>query len=902
MSSSQFSNFSSTPDLRESADLLKEACAHSRFAMWLLQARPELAQDPWQQPYTAAAMAVALQDDGDERTLMPALRRLRQRVMLRLLVRDLAGLADLQEVMLTVTTLAELCLQHAAERLDAALRSVHGAPIGLESQCVQKLHVIGMGKLGGGELNVSSDIDLVFAYPEEGETDGANKISNQEYFARLSRKLVAALHEITEDGQVFRVDMRLRPYGESGPLVASFDMIEEYFYTQGREWERYAWVKARALTGNQDDLLMKLVAPFVFRRHLDFSALGSLRDLHSQIRQEVLRRDAADDIKLGPGGIREIEFIVQLFQLIRGGRNTALRNRATLATLQEIARQGLLPEEAVRDLAQGYTFLRRLEHRLQYLDDKQTQILPHDASDRDRVARSMGAPDWSQFLLLLDFQRDRITRHFDAIFSGAGRSTEESTLTAVWSQTISEDEAIDRLKRIGFQHAAEIFRRTREFRLSGRYRRMAAGTQARLDQLLPRLLEVAAQCEHPDATMERLLNVIESIGRRESYLALLVEYESARSSLARLASVSPWAAEYLAQHPILLDELISPAVAATPDWAMLKSWLRDNLEQTQDNAERQMDILRHFKHAQTFRLLVQDLAGNLALETLSDHLSDLATLIIGEVLPLAWQSLRTRHRAIPKFAVVAYGKLGGKELGYASDLDLIFLYDDEAAAAQENYGRLAHRINSWLASTTRAGVLYDTDLRLRPNGASGLLVSSVQGYRDYELHRAWVWEHQALTRARFVAGDPVIGERFEELRQQVLRMDRDREQLRRDISDMRSKMLEAHPNASGLFDLKHDRGGIIDVEFVVQYIVLGFTREFPALGANEGNLALLRMAGELDLIPPALGESVRDAYREFRQLQHGLRLQGAQYARVPVDSVTRHIEHVRALWTRVFKD
>jgi glutamate-ammonia-ligase adenylyltransferase len=883
------------------AVLLEHATAFSRFALRQLQANPHLAQEPFLHPYSPEDMRLALVDGGeDENSLRQSLRHLRQKVILRLLVRDLGGRANLTEVMATVSSLAEVCLQHAVTRLDGKLRQQYGTPLSVDGQSEQGLHVIGMGKLGGGELNVSSDIDLVFAYPEEGDTSGPNPISNHEYFTRLCKKLVSVLHDITEDGQVFRVDMRLRPYGDSGPLVSSFDMIEEYFYTQGREWERYAWVKARTLTGHQGEMLMKMVAPFVFRRHLDFSALGSLRDLHAQIRQEVQRRDTADDIKLGPGGIREVEFMAQLFQLIRGGRNTALRTRPTLVTLQVLGEQGLLPTEAVKELCEGYAFLRNVEHRLQYLDDRQTQVLPQDGADRDRIARSMGVPDWPAFLARLQLHRDRITRLFESIFSGNGGANEAPALAPVWSPVISEEEAAERLQLAGYRAASETFRRIREFRTSGRYLRMAASTQARLDSLIPRLMESAAQSDGPDETFERLLGVIESIGRRESYLALLVEYESARAHLTRLASASPWAAQYLAQHPILLDELISAPGSAAPDWDGLKAWLRRNLDETEGNAERQMDILRHFKHTQTFRLLVQDLAGTLAVETLSDHLSDLATVIIGEVLPLAWRAVRTRHCETPKFAVIGYGKLGGKELGYASDLDIIFLYDDEAPDAQENYARLAQRLNTWLSSTTTAGLLYETDLRLRPNGASGLLVSSLAAYREYELGSAWVWEHQALTRARFVAGDRSIGDRFEELRQEVLRKDRSHDPLRLDVSAMRLKMLEGHPNSSGLLDIKHDRGGIVDVEFVVQYVVLGFAHQYPELTANIGNLALLHKAGELALLPAGLAETVRDAYREFRRLQHALRLQGSHYARVDPAAVLTHTSAVKALWQSVF--
>ena len=880
--------------------LMQRARDHSRYVRQVLDTSPELVDEPWQEPFSVEKMQAAIALSPDDAALGTALRRLRQRVILRLLVRDLAGMADLTEVMTTMTALAEICLRHAVTLLARWLHASFGSPIGTQSATRQQLHVIGMGKLGGAELNVSSDIDLIFAYPEEGETSGPTRISNQEYFTRLGRKVISVLHEITPDGQVFRVDMRLRPYGDSGPLVASFDMIEEYFYTQGREWERYAWVKARALTGDRAEELVKMIAPFVFRRHLDFSALGSLRELHSKIRQEVRRRDSADDIKLGPGGIREVEFMAQVFQLIRGGRNTALRARPTLAVLQVLEDQDLLPRTVAGDLREGYVYLRKLEHRLQYLDDRQTHTLPQDADDRARIARSMAAPDWEAFVTQLRSHRERITEHFESIFASHPPGVDAHGLTVVWSTMLPDKEAAAILRHAGFRDGAEMLRRMREFRASGRFARMAASTQARLDQLLPRLLAAAAGCEQPDTAFERLLTIVESIGRRDSYLALLVEYPTALANLARLAAASPWATHYLAQHPILLDELIGAASDSRPDWVALQARLHDNLDETRGNPERQMDIVRHFKHAQTFRLLVQDLAGTLPLETLSDHLSDLAGLVLSEVLPLAWEGVRTRHCATPRFAVIGYGKLGGKELGYASDLDIIFLYDDATTEALENYARLAQRVNTWLSNTTSAGLLYETDLRLRPNGASGLMVSSTQAYREYQLRNAWVWEHQALTRARFVAGDAGVGQRFEEIRQQVLSAPRDRAQLKRDIAGMRQKMLSAHPNPGELFDLKHDHGGIVDVEFTVQFFVLGFAHEYPRLTANIGNLALLIVVGELGLLPQALIVEVRDAYREFRRQQHALRLQGAQFARVPKTSVVAQRNAVRQLWDAVF--
>lgn len=833
----------------------------------------------------------------DDAGLARRLRKLRQAVMLRIIARDLGGRADLQEVVRTATALAEETVRAALAFHQRALHAQLGRPMGIGG-AVQHLHVIGMGKLGGGELNVSSDIDLVFAYPEDGETEGPRKISNHEFFTRLARRLIPALAEFTEDGFVFRVDTRLRPNGESGPLVASFDMLEEYFYSQGREWERYAWVKARVIAGDRENDLMALVTPFVYRRHLDFSALESLRGLHSQVRQEVMRKDIADNIKLGPGGIREIEFLVQVFQLIRGGRESALRLRPTLAALDQLGSRGLLPADAVEQLRTAYVFLRNLEHRLQYLDDRQTQSLPQETEDRLLIAQAMGFGTYADFEQALAKHRDLVSRHFDAIFAGNDEAVPAEE-NAGW---LRADPALaaSRLKTLGFRDPEAALASLSALRTGARYLRMSASGQARLERLLPLLVEAAASSGPADQTFGRLLQVIESIGRRESYLALLLEFPQALAALARLAAASPWAAEYLARQPMLLDELITAPAKAAPDWPRLKTELREAMDEHAGNIERQMDMLRHFKHAQTMRLLVQDLGGDLPLETLSDHLSDLAFAVLEEVLRQAWAGLRTRHREQPRFAVVAYGKLGGKELGYASDLDLIFLYDDEHEAAQEVYARLAQRINTWLTSATPAGVLYETDLRLRPNGAAGLLVSSLAAFEDYQRSQAWVWEHQALTRARHVAGDRELGARFEAVREAVLRMPRERARLKKDVADMRQKMREGHPNRSQLFDLKHDAGGIVDVEFIVQYLVLGYSHQHPELTGNLGNLALLARGAQLQLIPVALAEAARAAYREFRLRQHALRLQGERYARLPRDTVARHAQSVTALWNWVF--
>jgi len=882
---------------------LVRAAQLSRYVRDILSAEPGLpAGIPLEVPLDRAWMRAQFEGrDQDDQSLKMALRRLRKSVLLSVITRDLEGRADLAEVVATVSALAEESLGAAVANHAVWMAREFGNPLGAASGAAQQLQVIAMGKLGGSELNVSSDIDIVFAYPEDGQTDGPRPISNHEFFARLARRIISAIAEVTADGFVFRVDTRLRPYGDSGPLAVSFDMLEEYFTTQGREWERYAWVKARALTGNAARELEAVVTPFVYRRHLDYSVIASLRSLHAQIRQEVQKREIADNIKLGPGGIREIEFLVQVFQIIRGGREPAFRLRPTLKALALLGEKQILTAAAVEELRGAYVYLRNLEHRLQYLDDQQTQMLPRTDEDRGLIAQMMGCASYSVLRQELDAHRSIVSRHFEAIFAAVKENGASQDPSDPWLQSLTKEQAHARLAAMGFTDPQRIHARLADIKSSARYRRMAASSQTLLDRLLPQLLDTARMLSNPDATFERMLNVVDSIGRRESYLALLLEYPNATAGLARLASASPWAADFLAQHPILLDELINPqGGSGAPDWPRLREALRANLDEHDGNTERQMDSLRHFKQAQTLRLLALDLTGALPLETLSDHLSDLAGTVLEEVLRLAWQALRTRHREHPRFAIIGFGKLGGKELGYASDLDIIFLYDDEHAAAPEIYARLAQRINTWLASATSAGVLYETDLRLRPNGVAGLLVSRVDAFGEYEFEKAWVWEHQALTRARFVAGDAEVGGRFERIRSEVLCRARELPALGREIIEMRDKMRDAHPNSGGLFDLKHDRGGIVDVEFAVQFLVLGHAHRHPEMAGNIGNLALLKLAARLSLLPEEIADAAHAAYREFRRLQHAMRLQGERYARVERAMVAQYIRAVLRLWESVF--
>jgi len=616
----------------------------------------------------------------------------------------------------------------------------------------------------------------------------------------------------------------------------------------------------------------------------------------------VARRDMANNIKLGPGGIREIEFIAQVFQLIRGGRDKALQIRPTLLVLALLAERGILTEPAVRELAVAYRFLRNLEHRLQYLDDAQTHTLPEKPEDQALIARGMGFADYAALLEELDDHRANVSRHFEAVFADPNRKGHE--LSAVWQGCDDGENAqgpAQELARLGYGDAAGGAQRLAGIRSGSRYQQMPPGIRERFDALVPRLIETAAETPNPDATLTRGLDLLEAISRRAAYLALLQQYPQALQKVAQLVSASSWAATYLTRHPVLLDELLDARLLeAAPDWAAFRAQLAQDLNEHEPDTERQMDMMREAHHAQVFRLLLQDLGGLLPLERLSDHLSELADIMLDSACRLAWRKLAKRHRDVPAFAVIAYGKLGGKELGYASDLDIIFLFEDEASDAPEIYARLAQRINTWISSTTPAGILFQTDLRLRPNGESGLLVSSVEAFRQYQMESAWVWEHQALTRARFSAGDAGIGRKFEAIRIEVLRKPRDLAELKREVSAMREKMAAAHANKSALFDIKHDRGGLIDVEFIVQALVLGHAHEHAGLTGNLGNLALLKIAAGLGLIPEDLAERVRDAYRKYRTLQHSLRLNDAQYARVERGTLAQEIADVRELWRKVF--
>ena len=902
------------------AERLAYARRFSRYLDQLLIARPDIID--WLagcdgQSLSATHMQTFLEtalgnpaESADDTVLRKGLRHLRQRVMAHLILRDIAAGASLAEIVETMTTLADVTTLFALDYHHKDLATRYGNPLGSDGQA-QHLAIIGMGKLGGRELNVSSDVDYIFVYPEEGETsgreNGAGQIDNYDFFTRLGKRLIASLNDLTEDGQVFRVDMRLRPNGDSGPLVCSSDMLENYFITQGREWERYAWIKARVM--NEADMACapamttSVAKPFVYRKYLDFGAINAMRALHAQIRQEVARKDRTEHIKLGPGGIREIEFIAQVFQLIRGGRDSALQIRPTLLVLERLKNSGQLGADDVKSLSNAYVFLRRLEHRLQYLDDAQTHMLPDSAEDRALLAESMGFNAWEALYAALNAHRDIVSNHFQAVFSDPNNSDDTQPIQDIWQGIASHDQAIERLSALGYQKAEAILERIQRLTQTGRYQQLPPSNRERLDAAACSLISLAIKTTSPDAAVLRGLDFLESISGRGAYLALLQQYPQALSRVADLVGASSWGAQFLTRHPLLLDELLDQRLLETAtDFQAYREELDRALAESNDDMEVEMNILREMHHAQLFRLLIQDLAGLHTLERISDFLSELADIIVDRTITLVWRKLTKRHTDTPHFAVIGYGKLGGKELGYGSDLDIVYLYDDPDQDAAQNYMRLGQRLTTWLSSQTSSGIVYEIDTRLRPNGESGMLAISLDGFRDYEEKSAWVWEHQALTRARFVAGDKALGERFEQVRRDILCKERDIDTLRQEVIAMRQKMFDAHgATQPGLFDIKQDPGGIIDVEFIVQFLILAQANRYPDLTDNLGNIALLHRVAEHGLIDATLSLSVQTAYREYRRLQHTNRLNDDPKARLAVTpELQAHIDAVLALKQQVF--
>jgi glutamate-ammonia-ligase adenylyltransferase len=859
---------------------------------------------------------------GEGRNLAAALRVARHVVIERLAVLDVEQEASLSTVTTVMTTLAETALEAALAQACSDVSLRHGTPRTADGQPIE-LWIVGMGKLGARELNVSSDIDLIYVYEDEGQTDGEQSISAHEYFAKVARALYALIGDVTEDGFVFRVDLALRPNGNSGPPVVSLAMLEEYLQTQGREWERFAWLKSRvvapraAVASGRALALRQLVTPFVYRRYLDYGVFEGLRQLHAKIREEAQRRAAgrperSNDVKLSRGGIREIEFIVQLLLVVRGGQFPEIRTRSTLKALQRLAARGLMKPAAAERLAEGYTFLRRVEHRIQYLDDQQTHLLPASDEDLGWIARSMGlacSADACELLDLLGAVREIVATEFDALLhegrSVAGNGGGPCKACGPGGRSIDGDEFLERLP-------GALAERVRRWAEGARVQALRDASKQRLARLVQRAADGVTQRRCTEEAALRFIDWIEPLLRRESYLALLVERPEVQQRLLRLLGLARWPMRYLMQHPGVIDELADARmVAGRFDRAELAAELDDRhrawVRSGEAGEEALLDTLRRAHHAEVFRTLVRDVEGRLTVEQVADDLSALADAVLERAVGWSWQQLRQRHRDEPRFAIVAYGKLGGKELGYGSDLDLVFVFDDsdepDRDRAVESYGAFVRRLITWLTVRTAAGELFDIDTALRPNGNSGLLVTSISAFEQYQRGRgsntAWAWEHQALTRARCCAGPPALAARIEAVRREVLAAPRDAAALRAEVLSMREKMRAARPVRPGLFDVKHSPGGMVDAEFAVQYLVLAHSSAHSPLLDNAGNIALLRRAEGAGLLPAGVGMAAADAYRELRRAQHRARLD-EQPTQFPEHAMDAPRGAVLALWRAVF--
>ncbi|QWE10314.1 bifunctional [glutamate--ammonia ligase]-adenylyl-L-tyrosine phosphorylase/[glutamate--ammonia-ligase] adenylyltransferase [Polynucleobacter sp. es-EL-1] len=930
-------------DFSGQIDFLKQ---HSTYAQRWLNARPDW--EDWLKQKGAQnididgilellspCQAAILAKGQDEAQFMADLRLARQRLMLWVAFRDLNGMASLQEVTHALSHFAQEALALSISYIREDLQQRFGLPWSAVTDQEMPLMVVGMGKLGGLELNLSSDIDLIFLYEHEGETKGAPKsLSYHEWFTRMGKRLIRLLAEHDANGFVFRVDMRLRPNGDSGPLVCSLDMLEEYLLVQGREWERYAWIKGRLIAPlpsspaykHCEKELDQLIRPFVYRRHLDYGVIASIRELHAQIQHEAEKRSSnhhgrSKDIKLGRGGIREIEFLAQMFQLMRGGTDPRFRIRPTLEVLELIKQQGILPAQDIESLQNAYVFLRRLEHRIQIWEDQQTHYLPEDDAARTRLGMSMGnleyAPEQSAFISELERHQTAVAQLFGKAFSlDDSARLDNASLPAGWEP----DSKI-------FPESAE---RWSAWESSPKQKQLPDKSRLIFNNLICKAADILqADCltsSNVDTTLLRFFDLLEAIARRSAYLSILSEYPQALVNVLALLRDSQWGAEYLTRHPHLLDYLLNSrtekALIEDPEqyWHEVKKTLDmrlDDVMRDGDGSEQAMDILRITHHTETFITLLADLGIGvdqaLTVEKVSDHLSALADLMLQTTFERVWPSVAKKfdvsESVAPPFAVISYGKLGGKELGYASDLDLVFLYQAEEAdyAAQEVYALLAKRMINWLTAYTSAGSLFEIDTRLRPNGSAGFLVTNADAFKKYQMREgdnaAWVWEHQALTRARFSSGNQVVGVFFDAVRCEVLSQKRDIDQLRSEILEMRRKVHAGHPNPSASFDLKHDAGGMVDIEFIVQFLVLAYSHEHPQLIGNLGNIALLRIAQELGLISAQSALQVGDAYRLLRARQHRLRLDGAEKTRVNLDAEIQLLEarqSVLKLWQEIF--
>ncbi|KAB5623988.1 bifunctional [glutamate--ammonia ligase]-adenylyl-L-tyrosine phosphorylase/[glutamate--ammonia-ligase] adenylyltransferase [Pseudomonas putida] len=923
-----------------------QVAAASDFVLEQAQREPAtlfelLASGEMDRPYGPGQLRAHIKAAADaaqsEDELARNLRRARNRQQVRIIWRDITRQAELGETCRDLSELADASIDEAYQWLYPRHCQQFGTPIGNRTGQPQHMVVLGMGKLGAVELNLSSDIDLIFAFPEGGETEGVKRsLDNQEFFTRLGQRLIKALDPVTVDGFVFRVDMRLRPYGSAGALVLSFNALEQYYQDQGRDWERYAMIKARVVAGDQvaGAQLQEMLRPFVYRRYLDFSAIEALRTMKQLIQQEVRRKGMAENIKLGAGGIREVEFIAQAFQLIHGGRDLSLQQRPLLKVLATLEGQGYLPPAVVSELRDGYQFLRYTEHAIQAIADRQTQMLPDSELDRERVAYILGFADWQAFHDQLMQWRGRVDWHFRQVIADPDEEEAEGELVVggewspLWEQAQDEEAAGRQLEEAGFKQSGEALRRLASLRASPSLRSMQRIGRERLDAFIPRLLAQTVEHQNPDLVLERVLPLVEAVARRSAYLVLLTENPGALRRLLTLCAASPWIAEQITRFPLLLDELLNEGRLFSPPLAPeLASELRERLTRIpEDDLEQQMEALRHFKLAHSLRVAASEISGNLPLMKVSDYLTWLAEAILDQVLALAWRQTVARHGqpkrsdgtlCDPSFIIVGYGKVGGIELGHGSDLDLVFIHDGDPNAETDGakpidgaqfFTRLGQRIIHLLTTQTNSGQLYDVDMRLRPSGASGLLVSSLGAFERYQQNEAWTWEHQALVRARVLVGCKQVGSAFEAVRAGVLGKARDLDALRQEVSEMRAKMrasLGSKSTVAGTadnafepgqpFDVKQDAGGIVDIEFMVQYAALAWSHDHPALLRWTDNIRILEELEQAGLMPAEDAILLREVYKTFRSASHRQALQ-KQAGVIDAGQLVDERREVRRIW------
>ncbi len=876
------------------------------------------------------------------------LRRCRQEQQFKTIWQDLNRSITMQQVTADLSMFADAAISLAADWHYRDLQKRYGTPIGKKSGLAQPFMVLGMGKLGAQELNISSDIDLIFTFPESGETDHAvSSISNQEFFIKLGQKVIKSLDAMTADGFVFRVDMRLRPHGQSGALAMSFVGMEDYYETQGRDWERYAMIKARLVgwaNSNEKPALdiemaraelRQILRPFTYRQYIDFSVIEALRDMKGLIARQVQRKGMSADVKLGEGGIREVEFIVQAFQLIRGGRDSRLQERQVCKMLPFLETENYLPKGIGKLLLDAYIFLRNTEHAIQAWQDKQTQSLPADEVNQLRLAWIMGFQSWNDFFAQLQFYRQQVNKEFRAVI--AAQEVEESInqielhfWLSLWDGSLQGEEAHQQLVDRKIDSANELLKHLQNLRENKSVMSMQASSRTRLDTFIPLLLITLFDCSQKGEvtnlaeTLGRIVPLIESVARRTAYLVLLVENPIALKQLVRLCAASLLIADQLTHYPALLDELLTPeSLYAPPNKELLRDELRrDVLRLAWEDLEGHMEALRYFRSAHALRVAASEVTGALPLMKVSDYLTYIAETILEHVLELAWQYMISRHGypkredgslvEKPEFIIVAYGKLGGLELAHGSDLDLVFIHNAFANGVSSGekeldnlsfYTRLGQRIIHIVNTQTLSGKLYEVDMRLRPFGNSGLLVSSLAAFEKYQENEAWTWEHQALVRARVVAGDETLGQAFEQVRQKVLQRSRDLPQLRKEVVEMRQKMRDqlgsSKQKAASLFNVKQDAGGIVDIEFMVQYAALAWAHQQPNVIRYTDNIRILESLEAAGLLDADSVAQLIAAYKAYRSTGHRLALQRQEAILEGEDQFVTERQQVLDIWQRL---